>query len=120
MKRSRVVVPWPEGLHLRPAAVLVRTAQRYRSTIQLRCEDRIANLRSILSIMALCATMGAGLDLEISGDDELDASTAIEHLFSCAGPAKQAPALPLGPSDELYDQDDRVHRSARTSPHSNS
>ena len=82
MKRSKVVVPWPEGLHLRPAATLVRVAQGFHSTIYVKCGEKIADLRSIMSIIALCATMGTGLDIEISGEDEQDASQAIEQLFS--------------------------------------
>jgi phosphotransferase system HPr (HPr) family protein len=82
MKRSRIVVPWPEGLHLRPAARLVRVAQGFRSTVSLKCGDRIADLRSILSILALCATLGTALDLEAVGDDEENAAEAVERVFS--------------------------------------
>jgi phosphocarrier protein len=92
MKRCKLIVPWPEGLHLRPAAALVRAAQGFRSTIHLTCEGRIANLRSILGVMALCATMGTGLDLEISGEDEQDAIQAIEQIFADSGHNTSQPA----------------------------
>jgi phosphocarrier protein len=82
MKRSRVVVLWKYGLHLRPAAKLVQVAKDFHSTIQLKCGGKVADLRSILSIMALCATMGTGLDVEAAGDDEQDAIQAIEQVFS--------------------------------------
>jgi phosphotransferase system HPr-like phosphotransfer protein len=42
----------------------------------------MANLRSILSILSLCATMGTALDLEVMGDDEHDATHAVEQVFS--------------------------------------
>jgi phosphotransferase system HPr (HPr) family protein len=82
MKRSRIIVPWPEGLHLRPAAKLVRVAQGFRSTISLKRGDKIADLRSILSILALCATLGTALDLEAAGDDEQHAVEAVKRVFS--------------------------------------
>ena len=82
MKRSRVVVLWKQGLHLRPAAKLVEVARDFHSSIQLKCGGKIADLRSILSVMALCATMGTGLDVEAVGDDEQDAIQAIERVFS--------------------------------------
>ena len=82
VKHSRVVVCWREGLHLRHAAAVVRAASKFRSTVHLKCGGRIANLRSILSVLALCATMGTALDLEVSGDDEQDATVAIEQIFS--------------------------------------
>jgi len=82
MKRSRVVVLWKSGLHLRPAAMLVQAAKDFHSIIYLKCGGKIADLRSILSVMALCATMGTGLDVEATGDDEQDAIQAIERVFS--------------------------------------
>ncbi|HVU24927.1 MAG TPA: HPr family phosphocarrier protein [Opitutus sp.] len=82
MKNSRVVVLWRNGLHLRQAAALVRAAEAFRSTIHLKCGGRVANLRSILSVVALCATMGMTIDVEVSGDDEQDATVAIEQVFS--------------------------------------
>lgn len=81
MKRTRVVVSWKEGLHLRPAARLVRVAQRFRSSISLRLGGRIADLRSIVSVIALCATMGSAIDVEVTGDDEQNAIDAVEQLF---------------------------------------
>jgi phosphotransferase system HPr (HPr) family protein len=82
MKRLRVVVPWREGLHLRPAAQLMLVAKKFRSTISLKCGERIGDLRSILSIIALCATMGTPIDIEATGEDEQDATQAIEQVFS--------------------------------------
>ena len=82
MKRTMVFVPWREGLHLRHAASLVRVARGFRSTICLQCSGRIADMRSVLSIIALCATMGAGLVVEVTGEDEQDATQAIERVFS--------------------------------------
>ncbi|HAB17671.1 MAG TPA: phosphocarrier protein HPr [Verrucomicrobiales bacterium] len=78
----RVVVPWRDGLHLRPAAKLVQIAQKFRSQISLECRGRMADPRSILSIVALCATMGTPLDLQATGEDEQDAARALEEAFS--------------------------------------
>jgi len=82
MKRSQVFVPWREGLHLRPATRLVRMAQQFRSTIILKCSGRLADARSIISVLLLAATMGVAVDVEISGDDEETAAQAIKHIFS--------------------------------------
>lgn len=81
MKRSQLTVPWTSGLHLRPAAQLVRLAQEFHSSISLRANGRIANARSILSIMLLCATLGTVIDVEASGDDEDLALKAVESAF---------------------------------------
>lgn len=67
---------------MRPAVRLVRVARQFRSSISLRVGGRIADLRSILSVIALCATMGTALDLEANGDDEQKALDAIEQVFT--------------------------------------
>ncbi len=82
MKISKVVVPWREGLHLRHAAKLVQLAKFFRSSISLKCGPKIADLRSIVCIISLCATMGTSLDVEVQGDDEVEATSAVERAFS--------------------------------------
>ena len=82
MRHIKVVVPWQDGLHFRPAAKLVRTAKGFRSKIFLKCGGKMADLRSILSIVSLCATMGTALDVMAAGDDESDATRAVEQVFS--------------------------------------
>lgn len=81
MKRSQVVVLWKAGLHLRPAVHLVRVAQGFRSSIYLGRGGRMADLRSVLSVIALCATMGTALELEVNGDDEQSALDTVEQVF---------------------------------------
>ena len=39
-------------------------------------------MRSILSVVALCATMGTALVVEVSGDDEQEAAQQIEQVFA--------------------------------------
>jgi phosphotransferase system HPr (HPr) family protein len=82
MTRTQVLVRWTAGLHLRPAARLVRLAQTFRSTILLKCGDKLADARSIASLMLLAASMNATVDIEASGDDEAHAAQAIEQIFS--------------------------------------
>jgi len=81
MKRAQVTVPWPDGLHLRYAVKLVKVAREFQCTILLRCGGKIAELRSILSIVALCATMGTTLEVEVTGVDEMDAAQSVEQVF---------------------------------------
>ena len=69
-------------MHLRPAARLVRLAQTFRSTILLKCGDKLADARSIVSILLLTASMNALIDIEATGDDEANAAQAIEQIFS--------------------------------------
>ena len=82
MKHLQVLVPWKSGLHLRPATRLVRIAQTFRSTIHLKCGGKIANARSIVSVLLLAASMGSAINIETMGEDEANAAQAIERVFS--------------------------------------
>ena len=64
------------------AARLVRLAQRFHSSIRLRLGTRIADARSILSLMLLSATLGTSLDIEAAGNDEHEAVQAVEEFFA--------------------------------------
>lgn len=81
MKRTKVIVPWDQGLHLRPAAKVIQVAGHFRSTIHLKAHGKAADARSIINILLLCATLGTLLEVEIAGDDEAAAAVAIERLF---------------------------------------
>jgi phosphocarrier protein len=82
MKETKVVVAWKEGLHARPCAKLARIAQKFGSTIQLECNGQVANARSFLSILLLCATMGSTLSVQVQGEDEEKAIRAVEQVFA--------------------------------------
>jgi phosphotransferase system HPr (HPr) family protein len=86
MKTARVTVKWHAGLHMRAAAKLVHLARRFRSRISIRLGSRIADARSILSIMILSAGLGSPLDIEASGDDEHEAIQAVEAYFDDGAP----------------------------------
>jgi phosphotransferase system HPr (HPr) family protein len=80
VKSARVTVVNPSGLHARPAALFVRTAGRFRSTIRVRNsgrDDREADAKSVLAIMNLAVGRGTELELTADGDD---ADEAIETL----------------------------------------
>ncbi|MFQ3226583.1 MAG: phosphocarrier protein HPr [Lentimonas sp.] len=82
MKQSEVTVQWEQGLHLRPAAKLVRVGQDAKSSVVIKSGGQIANIKSIMSILMLCATMGTTLTIEAHGEDEQEVTRAIATLFS--------------------------------------
>lgn len=82
VKEKSVTVPWKEGLHARPAARLVQQARVFKAKIELKYRGNVANARSIISILLLCATLGSTISIEVSGEDEEQAMEAIEAAFS--------------------------------------
>lgn len=65
------------GLHARPASLLVQTAVRFQSRIQVHCKQKVANAKSFVSILKLEAEQGDTIFVQAEGDD---AAQAIETL----------------------------------------
>jgi phosphotransferase system HPr (HPr) family protein len=82
MEKSEVTIQWEAGLHLRPAASLVRMGQSAKSLILIKSGNKVANIKSIMSIMMLCATMGTTLTIEATGEDEKEITRELEVFFS--------------------------------------
>lgn len=79
--RERVIEVVNElGLHARAAARLVRTANRFESSVVLRANGREAEARSILGVLLLGAGRGARLTVRCRGEDEQAAVTAVCDL----------------------------------------
>lgn len=71
-----------EGVHARPAGQLTKLAQKYQSHVTLCCKEKTADAKRILAVMALCAKCGDCLVIQIEGEDEQDAKTAIESYLA--------------------------------------
>ncbi|HEV3002821.1 MAG TPA: HPr family phosphocarrier protein [Pirellulales bacterium] len=76
-----VVVANPNGLHARPADMIVRTATRFASKIELVKGQERVNGKSILEIMTLAAVAGTRLSIEADGPDAALALDALAELF---------------------------------------
>ena len=72
------------GLHARAAAQLVRLAGKFRSKIILTRTDNnvTADAKSILSVLTLAAAKGTELKMTFEGEDEAEASRAIEEIIN--------------------------------------
>ncbi len=84
MLKGRVLVVNDLGLHARAAAQLVRLASGFRSRIKLFRIDNsvIADAKSILSVLTLAASRGVEIEIEVDGDDKVEAFAAIESIFA--------------------------------------
>ncbi|MFO0923677.1 MAG: HPr family phosphocarrier protein [Pirellulales bacterium] len=76
-----VIVRNANGLHMRPADLLVKTANRYQSEIQIEREGQAVDCKSILGLLTLGATQGCELTIRVQGTDADEALTKIVELF---------------------------------------
>jgi phosphocarrier protein HPr len=68
------------GIHARPAAEIVKTAGKFKSSITIVRDDLEVNAKSIMGVMMLAAECGATIGLRALGDDAeaaLDALAAV-------------------------------------------
>ncbi len=79
---ARVTLPDGVALHARPAAIFVRTAMKYKARISVVVNDREADAKSILSVLALGARAGTTLRLVAEGEDARDAVDALTTSVS--------------------------------------
>ena len=73
-------LPLEVALHARPAADFVRTAMGFNSDILVIKDDRQADAKSLMSVLALGADAGSELVVRAEGED---ASGAVDALAGC-------------------------------------
>ena len=71
-----------EGLHARPAGMLVKLANTFSSEIELAIDDETANAKSIMSIMGLGLTKDSVVTISAIGSDAELALQEITKLFN--------------------------------------
>ena len=81
MIRREVRISNKLGLHARAASKFVATASRFSSSIQVAKDENSVNGKSIMAVLMLAATVGSVLALEVDGDDEAQATEALESLI---------------------------------------
>lgn len=70
------------GLHARPAAEIVKTANRFASDIVLARDELEVNGKSIMGVMMLAAECGATVTLRATGPDDVAAVQALAALIT--------------------------------------
>lgn len=85
MEQKSYLITDETGIHARPATILVQTASKFDSDIQLEYNSKKVNLKSIMGVMSL----GVGKDSEVAvyaeGKDETEAIQAITETLSKEG-----------------------------------
>jgi len=80
MIEKQLVIKNKVGLHARPAALFVQTANKFKCTLKLALGGQEINAKSILSLLKLGANQGAVVTLRAEGEDEAQAVVTLEAL----------------------------------------
>jgi phosphocarrier protein HPr len=80
MSQVKLEIKNEVGLHARPAALFVQTANRFKSTITVKNGDTSANAKSILHVLTLGAEKGSIITVIAEGADAEQALNALMEL----------------------------------------
>ena len=85
MKKKEFNVTAETGIHARPATLLVQTASKFQSEINLEYKEKSVNLKSIMGVMSLGVGQGSDVTITAEGEDEEEAIKAIEETMKKEG-----------------------------------
>ena len=71
----------PQGLHARPADLIVKAATRFQSNVEIVKGHEQRGRQKLLAIFTLAALPGTELVIEAEGPDAADAVSALCELF---------------------------------------
>ena len=81
MKTSQMLISDPVGLHARPAALFVQTAQKYSANVSVAFNGKNANGKSLLSVLSLGVVQGSIISITVDGRDEDEALDSLRNLI---------------------------------------
>lgn len=90
MKKITYTITDENGIHARPAGVIVQTAKKFASTITLGIQtkdgaEKRADAKRLFAVMGLGAGRGTVLSVVAEGADEEEAATQLEQTMRKAG-----------------------------------
>ena len=81
MKEFKYVVTDPEGIHARPAGILVKQAAGYKSAVKITKGEKKADAKRIFGGMGLGVKNGEEVTITVEGADEDTAIAELEAFF---------------------------------------
>jgi phosphocarrier protein HPr len=70
------------GIHARPAAMIVRVTNKFKSEVLVEKDEEQVNGKSIMGLMMLAAARGTKVKFIATGDDAPQMLTELEALFA--------------------------------------
>ena len=71
----------PNGLHARPAGLLVKRAQGYDREITLECNGKTASLKRLLAVMGMGIRCGDRVAVTVEGDGATEIAEDLKLFF---------------------------------------
>ncbi len=81
MKQFVYVIQDKEGIHARPAGIVVAEAKKFASQVTIENKGKSADLKRIFGVMSLCVKHGEEVLIKVNGEDEEACAEALEKVF---------------------------------------
>lgn len=81
MVQVEAIIQNEHGIHCRPTALIIRSIGDYAGRIEVVCEERRSNPRSMLGLMSLGLAKGTLITIEVDGPDEQAMADKLKVLF---------------------------------------
>lgn len=76
------VITHEQGLHARPATLLVAKANEFNERVELTYEDTTIDLKSIMGLLSLGVPKGSLVRIEVTGEHPAKALEALANVIS--------------------------------------
>lgn len=81
MKEFTYKITDPQGMHARPAGVLVKEAAKYQSGVTIEKDGKSGDAKRIFAVMGLGVKCGEEITVKVDGPDEDEAAAAMENFL---------------------------------------
>ncbi len=81
MKEFTYKITDPEGIHARPAGLLVKRAGEFKSSVQIGKDGKFVDAKRIFGVMSLGVKAGNEVVIKAEGEDEDAAIDAMEEFI---------------------------------------
>ena len=82
MKEAEITIKNKLGMHARAASLFVKTAEKFKCSIEMEKDGINVNAKSIMGILMLAAPLGATLTLRTNGEGEEECLAALTELVN--------------------------------------
>lgn len=81
MKSFNYVITDDQGIHARPAGILVKEVKKYGSKVTISSGAKTSDASKLMAIMSMGIKKGTEVTVSVEGDDEDEVAAALEKFF---------------------------------------
>ena len=81
MKEFTYTITDPNGIHARPAGLLVKQLKAFKSTRAMFKGDKNVDMKKLLALMGLGVKQGDAVTIKVEGEDEEACAAALEKFL---------------------------------------